>query len=154
MNDSIKVFFDGSKYMVLDSSGKTWAEGTTLDEAYEIFRSKISDKELLSKGHRQLYDISLMWLAYRKSIMIVLVIFGLVYAQVAVILSLPNYVYDSLGVTQVDRVVSITDKVTNKLNAMPVADKDKINLSLGRLRDSLCQISSVINCTDATNLKK
>ena len=54
MNDSIKVFFDGSKYMVLDSSGKTWAEGTTLDEAYEVFRSKISDKELLSKGHRQL----------------------------------------------------------------------------------------------------
>ena len=154
MKNSIKIFFNGSNYLVLDSSGKAWAQGTTLDEAYIAFRNQASEKTLLLKSWRQLPDISLIWLTYRKMIMIVLVLFALVYAQVAVFLSLPSYVYNSLGATYADKVVSITDKVTNKLNTLSVADKEKINLSIGRLRVSLCQFPEVMNCTELTDLKK
>jgi len=153
MKNSIKIFFDGSNYLLLDSSGKAWAEGTTLDEAYIAFRNKTSEKTLLLKSWWQLPDISLIWLTHRKMIMVVLVLFALVYAQITVFLSLPSYVYNSLGATFADKVVSITDKVTNSLNTMSVADKEKINLSIGRLRLSLCQFPAVINCTEVTDLK-
>jgi hypothetical protein len=154
MKNSIKIFFDGSKYMVLDSSGKAWAEGTTIDEAYTALRTQTSEKTLLLKSWWQLPDISLIWLTYRKMIMVVLVLFALIYAQVAVFLSLPSYVCNLSGATYADKVVSITDKVTNALNTMSVADKEKINLSIGRLRVSLCQFPEVMNCTEVTDLKK
>jgi hypothetical protein len=158
MKNSIKICFDGNKYLVLDSLGKAWGEGATLDEAYIVFRSKTSEETLLIKSRWQLTDISLVWLSNRKMIIAILVTFALVYAQVAVFLKLPsyvsNYVSNALGETYVDKVVSVSDKVTDKLNKISDADKEKINLSLGRLHTSLCQFTSVINCAESTDLKK
>lgn len=154
MKNSIKICFDGNKYLVLDSLGKAWGEGATLDEAYIVFRSKTSEETLLIKSRWQLTDISLVWLSNRKMIIAILVTFALVYAQVAVFLKLPSYVFNALGETYVDKVVSVSDKVTDKLNKISDADKEKINLSLGRLHTSLCQFPSVINCAESTDLKK
>jgi len=157
MKNSITIYFDGNKYLVLDSLGKALGEGATIDEAFIVFRSKTFEQTLSIKSRWQLPDISLIWLRYRKMIIVILVVFALVYAQAAVFLKIPHYVYNSLGATYVEKVVSVSDKISQELNKIPDADKDKINLSLGRLHTSLCQFSSVtsvINCAESTDLKK
>jgi hypothetical protein len=154
MKNSIKIYFDGNKYLVLDSLRNAWGEGTTLDEALIVFRSKTFEDNLLIKSRWQLSDISLLWLNYRKLFMVTLVVFALIYAQAAVFLKLPSYVYNSLGATHLEKVVFVSDKITQKLNEISNSDKEKINLSLDKLYTSLCRFPTLINCEKSTDLKR
>jgi len=148
MRNSIKVYFDGKEYLILDSSGNYWGNGATLDEAYIDFKSKRSNDST------SISDISLMWMRYRNKIIVILAVFALVYAQAAVFLGIPSYLYAQLGNTFADRVVFVTGKITDKINMISVSDKEKIDASLIRLDSALSKFQVVGNSESTTKEKK
>ena len=143
MSDSVTVHFDGEKYLVLNPNTEFWGEGKTLDDAYCAYKNKISDTPLTSQERTPLFDVSLIWIAYRKKILCVLVLFAFIYAQTAVILAVPSYLARAIGVSTPSRIVYILDKVVDKINTMPPADVEKINSSLLRLKISMARFPMV-----------
>jgi hypothetical protein len=151
MRNPIEIFYDGKKYLILDSAGSFWGEGSSVEEAYISFSNKKSEIKLLSKSSRYFNGLSLLWLTYRKNIMVTLIIFALIYAQIAVFLALPSYAYNALGAKFPERVVYISDMIADKLNKMPDDDKYKINEAVKRLQLSLAKFPAVSSCEKAAD---
>ena len=70
----------------------------------------------------------------------------MIYAQIAIFTSLPFYLFNSIGSTFAEKVVFAANKVSDRVDSMSAVERNKIQLSLNRLYNSLSQLQSDTDC--------